>query len=150
MIHFYLGGPGVGTIGVAAHLAPFLPGNAVMPCGGEGLNTQVKNTFAVASAPYGSASILPITWMYLRMLGESGLKYCSQMAILNSNYMAKKLEEGYQILYRGQRGQSAHEFIINLQPFKEHGIVEEDVAKRLQDYGNISQLLPLYVLKMVC
>lgn len=108
-----------------------------MPCGGEGLNTQIKDTLSVASAPYGSASILPITWMYIKMLGASGLKYASEMAILNANYMATELEKGYQILYRGKNGQSAHEFIINLQPFKNHGIVEEDVAKRLQDYGEI-------------
>jgi glycine dehydrogenase len=132
---YQTGGPGVGSIGVAEHLAPFLPGNSVMPCGGEGVHTQVKGELGVAGAPYGSASILPITWMYIKMLGASGLRYATSMAILNSNYMAKQLESGYQILYRGKNGQSAHEFILNLQPFKEHGIVEEDVAKRLQDYG---------------
>lgn len=129
------GGPGVGSIGVAAHLAPFLPGHPVMPCGGEGLNTFVKESSPVAAAPFGSAAILPISWMYIKMLGEPGLKYATEMAILNSNYMAKKIEQGYQILFRGSNGQTAHEFIINLQPFKDHGVVEEDVAKRLQDYG---------------
>jgi len=129
------GGPGVGSIGVARHLAPFLPGHPVIPCSGEGDNVVVKNTHTVSAAPYGSASILPISWMYIKMLGERGLLESTGMAILNANYMAKRLEDNYSILFRGKNGQCAHEFIIDLRPFKEYGVVEEDVAKRLQDYG---------------
>lgn len=131
------GGPGVGTIGVAKHLAPFLPGHVVHPVGGEGYNVAPKRSGAVSGAPYGSASILPITYMYLKMLGSEGLKQCTMMAILNANYMAKRLEEegDYLILFKGKNGQVAHEFIVDLREFKTHGIVEEDVAKRLQDYG---------------
>jgi glycine dehydrogenase len=129
------GGPGVGSIGVARHLAPFLPGHPVVPCSGEGENVKVKSDLAVSAAPYGSASILPISWMYIKMLGERGLRESTGMAILNANYMAKRIEEGYTVLYKGRNGQCAHEFILDLRPFKEHGIVEEDVAKRLQDYG---------------
>ena len=129
------GGPGVGTIGVAKQLAPFLPGHSVLPVSGEGDNVKVKSDGAVSAAPYGSAAILPISWMYIKMLGNSGLKEATSMAILNANYMAKRLEEGYDILYRGENGQCAHEFIIDLRPFKSYGVVEEDVAKRLQDYG---------------
>jgi glycine dehydrogenase len=83
------GGPGVGCIGVASHLAPFLPGHPVVPSSGEGSNVVVKTTGAVAGAPYGSASILPISWMYIKMLGEAGLRESTGMAILNANYMAK-------------------------------------------------------------
>jgi glycine dehydrogenase len=129
------GGPGVGSIGVAAHLAPFLPGHAVTASSGEGLNTVAKKTGEVAAAPHGSASILPISWMYIKMLGEPGLKEATSVAILNANYMAKRLEGAYGILFRGKNAKCAHEFIMDLRPFKEHGIVEEDVAKRLQDYG---------------
>lgn len=95
----------------------------------------VKKDSTVSAAPYGSASILPISWMYIKMLGESGLRESTSMAILNANYMAKRIEDGYTILFKGRNGQCAHEFILDLRPFKEHGIVEEDVAKRLQDYG---------------
>lgn len=129
------GGPGVGSIGVAKHLAPFLPGHPVVPCGGEGVNTVKKTTGTISAAPYGSAAILPISWMYIKMLGEEGLKESTGMAILNANYMAKRIEDGYSVLYRGSKGQCAHEFILDLRPFKQYGIVEEDVAKRLQDYG---------------
>merc|ERR1711998_352476 len=129
------GGPGVGSIGVAKHLAPFLPGHPVVPTGGDGINTKVKTEGAIAAAPFGSASILPISWMYIKMLGEPGLKEATGMAILNANYMAKRMEEGYDILYKGKNGQVAHEFIIDLRMFKQHNIVEEDIAKRLQDYG---------------
>ena len=129
------GGPGVGSIGVAKHLAPFLPGHPVVPCGGEGINTSLKVDSTVSAAPFGSAAILPISWMYIKMLGEPGLREATGMAILNANYMAKRIEDGYTILYKGKNGQCAHEFILDLRPFKEHGIVEEDVAKRLQDYG---------------
>jgi len=129
------GGPGVGTIGVAAHLAPFLPGHTVVPCAGEGDNVIVKSSGAISAAPYGSASIFPISWMYIKLLGEPGLRASSSVAILNANYMAKRLENAYNVVFRGKNGQCAHEFIIDLRPFKEYGIVEEDVAKRLQDYG---------------
>lgn len=129
------GGPGVGSIGVAKHLAPFLPGHPVVEVGGEGENTVKKSTGAIAAAPFGSAAILPISWMYIKMLGESGLREATGMAILNANYMANRIEAGYDILFKGTNGQCAHEFIMDLRPFKEHGVVEEDVAKRLQDYG---------------
>jgi len=129
------GGPGVGTIGVAKHLAPFLPGHPVVPVSGEGENVVKKATGAIAAAQFGSAAILPISWMYIKMLGESGLKEATGMSILNANYMAKRIESKYDILFKGTNGQCAHEFIMDLRPFKEYGIVEEDVAKRLQDYG---------------
>jgi len=131
------GGPGVGSIGVAAHLAPYLPGHPVVPVGGDGLgaSTVTKTTGAVAAAQYGSAGILPISWMYIKMMGSSGLKAATATAILNANYMAKRLEDHYDILFRGANGQCAHEFIIDLRKFKPQGVVEEDVAKRLQDYG---------------
>jgi len=129
------GGPGVGTIGVNEKLAPFLPGHPVKLTSGEGNHVVKKSSGAVSSAPYGSAAILPISWMYIRMLGEQGLKKATQMAILNANYMAKSLEDHYDILYRGKTGLCAHEFIIDLRPFKKYGVTEEDVAKRLQDYG---------------
>jgi len=129
------GGPGVGAIGVAKHLAPFLPGHPVVPCGGEGENVKAKTTGTVSSAPFGSAAILPISWMYIKMCGEAGLRESTGMAILNANYMAKRVSEGYNILFKGKNGQCAHEFILDLSPFKKYHIVEEDVAKRLQDYG---------------
>jgi glycine dehydrogenase len=129
------GGPGVGSIGVAKHLAPFLPGHPIIPCGGDGVNTKVKSTGTVSAAPFGSAAILPISWMYIKMLGEAGLREATSMAILNANYMAKRIEGGYDVLFKGANGQCAHEFILDLRPFKSAGIVEEDVAKRLQDYG---------------
>mmetsp|Transcript_15149 Transcript_15149/g.13686 ORF Transcript_15149/g.13686 Transcript_15149/m.13686 type:complete len:992 (+) Transcript_15149:54-3029(+) len=129
------GGPGVGSIAVAKHLAPYLPGHPIYPVGGEGINTVVKTAGAVSAAPFGSASILPISWMYIKMLGSAGLKEATGMAILNANYMAKRLETGYNVLYKGKNGLVAHEFIIDLRPFKSYHISEEDVAKRLQDYG---------------
>ncbi|CBJ30901.1 Glycine dehydrogenase (decarboxylating) [Ectocarpus siliculosus] len=129
------GGPGVGTIGVVPRLAPFLPGHPVIPSGGEGAGVVPKTTGAIAAAPFGSAAILPISWMYIKMLGEPGLKKSTQLAILNANYMAAKLAGHYNVVYRGRDGLSAHEFILDLRPFKHTGIVEEDVAKRLQDYG---------------
>lgn len=129
------GGPGVGSIGVAAHLAPHLPGHVVTPAGGEGALTVKKTESAVSAAPFGSAGILPISWMYIHMLGEAGLKQATSNAILNANYMAKTLENDYNIVYRGKNGTCAHEFIIDIRPFKDAGIVEEDIAKRLQDFG---------------
>merc|ERR1712232_436509 len=134
------GGPGVGSIGVAKHLAPFLPGHALEPeasgsiCGSE---TCVSNTKgAVAGAPFGSAAILPISWMYIKMLGSVGLKAATSHAILNANYRAARLSGAYDVLYTGKNGQCAHEFILDLRKLKlSTGVTEEDVAKRLQDYG---------------
>ncbi|HSN03825.1 MAG TPA: aminomethyl-transferring glycine dehydrogenase [Nitrospira sp.] len=124
------GGPGVGPIGVARHLAPFLPGHPVTGLGGQG------SIGPVSAAPYGSASILPISWVYIALMGRDGLKTATQVAILNANYMAKRLEKHYPILYTGVTGHVAHEFILDLRPFKESSGVEAmDVAKRLMDYG---------------
>ena len=124
------GGPGVGPIGVAEHLAPYLPGHPLVPCGGE------RAMGPVASAPWGSPSILPISYAFIAMLGASGIKRASQVAILNANYMAKRLESHYDILYRGTDGWVAHEFIVDMRPLKQSAEVEvEDVAKRLMDYG---------------
>lgn len=129
------GGPGVGSIGVAPRLAPFLPGHCIIPTGGTGDGVVSKTDKAIAAAPFGSASILPITWMYIKLLGESGLKESTGMAVLNANYMATVLSEKFKIAFTGQNGQCAHEFIVDLRMYKDHGIVEEDIAKRLQDYG---------------
>ncbi|KAJ8601481.1 hypothetical protein CTAYLR_005706 [Chrysophaeum taylorii] len=123
------GGPGVGAIGVAEHLTPHLPSHDVSPpsggCGGP----------PVAAAPYGSAGILPITWTYIKLLGADGLARASAVAILNANYLAKRLENDYAVLFRGVNGQCAHEFIVDLRDYKKCGVSEEDVAKRLQDFG---------------
>jgi glycine dehydrogenase len=122
------GGPGVGPIGVAAHLAPFLPGHPFIP-------SPAQSPGAVAAAPWGSASILPISWVYIAAMGADGLKRASEVAILNANYMAKRLGDAYRILYRGARGRVGHEFIVDCRPFKSAGIEVEDIAKRLMDYG---------------
>ena len=120
------GGPGVGPIGVKSHLAPFLPGHARMQ----------RQEGAVCAAPFGSASILPITWMYIRMMGGEGLKRASQLAILNANYISRRLEEHYPVLYTGSNGLVAHECILDLRPLKDSsGISVDDVAKRLIDFG---------------
>ncbi|UFQ98820.1 aminomethyl-transferring glycine dehydrogenase [Pseudomonas wenzhouensis] len=120
------GGPGVGPIGVKSHLAPFLPGHANM----------ARKEGAVSAAPFGSASILPITWMYITMMGGNGLKRASQMAILNANYIARRLEEHYPVLYSGEGGLVAHECILDIRPLKDSsGISVDDVAKRLIDFG---------------
>jgi glycine dehydrogenase len=125
------GGPGMGPIGVAAHLAPFLPRHAVV--GGVG---GAQGTGAVSAAPYGSASILPISYMYIRMMGADGLTLATKVAILNANYVAKRLAEHYPVLYKGQNGRVAHECIIDTRPVKASaGIEVEDIAKRLMDYG---------------
>ena len=119
------GGPGVGPIGVKSHLAPFLPGHVF---GGDG--------YAVSAAPFGSASILPITWMYIRMMGGSGLKHATEMAILNANYIAERLKAFYPVLYKGKNGRVAHECILDTRVLKDKaGIGVEDIAKRLIDYG---------------
>lgn len=124
------GGPGVGPIGVAAHLVPFLPGHSLIATGGS------QGIGAIASAPWGSSSILPISWMYIRLMGAAGLTAATQLAILNANYMAKRLEDHYPILYKGNAGLVAHECIVDLRPFKKSaGVDVEDIAKRLIDYG---------------
>ncbi|HJS72695.1 MAG TPA: glycine dehydrogenase (aminomethyl-transferring), partial [Vicinamibacteria bacterium] len=124
------GGPGMGPIAVAGHLAPFLPGHPVVATGGE------KAIGAVAAAPWGSASILPISWAYIAMIGPEGLKKASQVAILSANYMAKRLEGVFPTLYRGKNGLVAHEFIADVRQLKKTAGVEvEDIAKRLMDYG---------------
>ncbi len=129
------GGPGVGPIGVKAHLAPFLPDHPVV----EGVNPAAgghDTIGAVASAPWGSASVLPISWSYMYMMKGHGLKRATEIAILNANYMAKRLNPHYPVLYTGKNGFVAHECIIDLRPVKESsGITNEDVAKRLVDYG---------------
>lgn len=120
----------MGPIGVVKALAPFLPSHPVISMGGEAQGGPVS------AAPWGSASILPISWMYIRMLGPQGLARATEVAILNANYIAKRLESFYPILYRGTKGRVAHECILDLRPFKEKAGVEvEDVAKRLMDYG---------------
>ena len=129
------GGPGMGPIGVKSHLAPFLPGHSVSPVEGANSNTDQQNG-AVSAAPYGSASILVITWMYIKMMGDRGLKDATFNAILNANYIAKRLETHYPILFTGVNGTVAHECIIDIRPLKEEsGISEEDIAKRLMDFG---------------
>lgn len=125
------GGPGMGPIGVKAHLAPFVPGHSVVQI--EGMLTQQG---AVSAAPFGSASILPISWMYIRMMGAEGLKKASQVAILNANYIATRLQSAFPILYTGANGRVAHECILDIRPLKEStGISELDIAKRLIDFG---------------
>ncbi|MEC9343054.1 MAG: aminomethyl-transferring glycine dehydrogenase, partial [Pseudomonadota bacterium] len=124
------GGPGVGPIGVAAHLADFLPGHV---CNGTG---DGRRGHAVAAAPQGSALILPITWMYIRMMGAAGLKRASEIAILNANYIAARLDGHFPVLYRGRAGFVAHECILDTRAVKESaGVSVEDIAKRLVDYG---------------
>ena len=123
------GGPGMGPICVKEHLIPFLPGHPITG------HTE-KSITAVSAAPFGSASILPISWSYIALLGNKGLKESTEIAILNANYMAKRIEKHFPVLYRGISGNSAHEFIIDLRNLKtETGISDEDVAKRLIDYG---------------
>ena len=124
------GGPGVGPIAVAAHLAPFLPGHPLMPCGGA------HAISAVSAAPYGSASILPISWMYIRLMGLAGLRQASAVALLSANYIARRLQGAYAVLYRGTSGLVAHECILDLRQFRSSAGVEvDDLAKRLMDYG---------------
>jgi glycine dehydrogenase len=128
------GGPGAGPIAVKAHLAPFLPDHVVQPTGGKDRPNQGQG--AVSAAPWGSASILPISWMYIAMLGGKGLKYATEMAILNANYVAAQLKAHYPVLYTGKNGRVAHECIFDIRPIKAAtGIAEIDIAKRLMDYG---------------
>jgi glycine dehydrogenase len=123
------GGPGVGPICVAKQLVPFLPGHV-------NLENSTTQTHAVSAAPYGSASILLISYAYIKMLGAKGIRNATEIAILNANYMKARLEKHYKILYTGKNGTAAHEFIVDLRPFKiSAGVEAEDVAKRLMDYG---------------
>lgn len=124
------GGPGVGPIGVRSHLADYLPNHPVVTMGGK------QGVGPISAAPWGSPSILPISWMYIRMMGGEGLKLASQTAILNANYIAQRLEDSFSVVYRGNRGLVAHECIIDLNPVKKSaGITVDDIAKRLIDYG---------------
>ena len=124
------GGPGMGPICVAEHLVPFLPDHPLVEVGGK------ETCGTISAAPFGSAAVLPITWMYIAMLGPKGMRQCTEVAILSANYMAVRLKEHYPVLFTGAHGRVAHEFIIDLRPIeKETGITGEDVAKRLMDYG---------------
>ena len=125
------GGPGMGPIGVKSHLAPFLPNHTVV-----NVDTAGDDCGAVSAAPWGSASILPISYMYIKMMGSAGLRLATEVAILNANYIAKALDGHYEVLYKGNNGRVAHECIIDLRPLKESsGVTEMDIAKRLNDYG---------------
>jgi glycine dehydrogenase len=124
------GGPGMGPIGVAKHLVPFLPGHPVVPIG------TPTASGAVSAAPWGSASILPISYVYIKMMGGEGLTLATKMAILNANYVAKRLDSHYPVLYKGKNGTVAHECIIDPRGVKATtGVEVEDIAKRLMDYG---------------
>ncbi|MEP7009817.1 MAG: aminomethyl-transferring glycine dehydrogenase [Acidobacteriota bacterium] len=124
------GGPGMGPICTAAHLAPFLPGHPVIATGGS------QAIGPISAAPWGSASILTISWVYIALMGADGLRRATELAILNANYMAARLSEHFPILYTGENGRVAHEFILDLRPVKASaGVEAEDVAKRLMDYG---------------
>ena len=124
------GGPGMGPIGVAKHLVPYLPDHPVVDLAVE------ASPGPVSAAPWGSPSILPISWMYLQLMGGEGLKLATQVAILNANYIAKRLEGNYDLLYAGAHGLIGHECILDTRPFKKTAGVEvEDISKRLIDYG---------------
>jgi glycine dehydrogenase len=134
------GGPGMGPIGVASHLVPFLPGHAVVEMYNSTphspLPTAYSHIGAVSAAPWGSASILVISWMYIVMMGASGLTEATKIAILNANYIAKRLEKHYPVLYKGKNGLVAHECILDLRSLKKSANIDiDDVAKRLMDYG---------------
>ncbi|MDE0071707.1 MAG: aminomethyl-transferring glycine dehydrogenase [Caldilineaceae bacterium] len=124
------GGPGMGPIGVAEHLAPFLPGHSVVPSAGG-----PQAIGAVSAAPWGSASILPISYAYVAMMGASGLTDATRIAILNANYIAARLQDAYPVLYKGAHGRVAHECIIDTRFLKDHGLQVDDIAKRLMDFG---------------
>jgi glycine dehydrogenase len=125
------GGPGVGPICVGKHLEPFLPGHSIVAMGGPADGNQ-----AISAAPWGSASILPISWAYVSMMGRDGMRKATQIAILSANYIASRLAPAFPVLYSGRNGRVAHECIIDIRPFKEScGVTEEDVAKRLIDFG---------------
>ncbi|KAI9894743.1 MAG: glycine decarboxylase subunit P [Vezdaea aestivalis] len=124
------GGPGVGPIGVKSHLAPLLPGHPLIPTGGS------QATLPVSGAPWGSASILPISWAYIKMMGGRGLTHATKITLLNANYLLSRLSPHFPILYTNTSARCAHEFILDVRPFKQSaGIEAIDVAKRLQDYG---------------
>jgi glycine dehydrogenase len=124
------GGPGVGPIGVKSHLAPFLPGHPLVSTGGD------QAISPVSGAPWGSASILPISWAYIKMMGNRGLTHATKITLLNANYLLSRLSPHYEILYTNTSGRCAHEFILDVRPFKNSsGIEAIDIAKRLQDYG---------------
>jgi glycine dehydrogenase len=123
------GGPGMGPIGVKSHLIPFLPSHPVVKTGGD------QSVGPISAAPWGSPSILPISYLYIAMMGTEGLKKATQVAILNANYIAKKLNDYFPVLYKGREGLVAHECIVDLRPIKGTGVSVEDVAKRLMDYG---------------
>ncbi len=128
------GGPGMGPIGLAAHLAPFMADHVVQPTGGAERPNLGQG--AVSAAPFGSASILPISWMYITMMGGEGLEQATKVAILNANYLAERLKDHYPVLYTGSKGRVAHECILDIRPIKAAtGISEVDIAKRLMDYG---------------
>jgi glycine dehydrogenase len=140
------GGPGMGPICCNETLAPYLPRHPLVGVGGE------KGHGPVSAAPWGSASILPISWSYIRLLGPDGLRRATEVAILNANYLATRLEEHFSILYRGEKGRVAHEFILDLRPVrKTSGVTDEDVAKRLMDYGfhSPTQSFPVHGTLMV-
>lgn len=125
------GGPGMGPIGVKSHLAPFLSSHVVSP-----VDNKVEGNSAISAAPYGSAAILPISWVYIKQMGSEGMKRATELAILNANYMKQRLSDHYPVLFQGANGRVAHECIIDIRPLKaESGISEEDIAKRLMDYG---------------
>lgn len=125
------GGPGIGPIGVAEHLIPFLPKHGLVKDAGPATGIS-----AVASAPWGSAGILPISWAYIQMMGKTSLRVATEVAVLNANYLAVRLEDHYPVLYKGKNGRVAHECIIDVRPLKESaGVTVDDIAKRLMDFG---------------
>lgn len=129
------GGPGMGPIGVKKHLIPFLPSHPVIPPEST-VKPNSKPFGVISAAPFGSSSILPISWAYIRMMGAKGLLQATKVAVLNANYMSKRLEDHYEVLFRGAKGYCAHEFIIDAKEFKStSGVEAMDIAKRLQDYG---------------
>ncbi len=123
------GGPGIGPICVAKQLAPFLPGNPIVKTGGD------KAITAISAAPWGSALVCLISYGYIKMLGASGVRKATEIAILNANYIKQRLEGKYEVLYTGEKGRAAHEMIIDCRPFKKNDIEVTDIAKRLMDYG---------------
>ena len=130
------GGPGMGPIGVKEHLKAFLPGHVIIDPNHSGSSSSTEAGHAVSAAPWGSPSILPISWMYIKLMGTKGLRRATEIAILSANYVAQRLSAHYPILYTGKQGRVAHECIIDLRPLKQKtGITEEDVAKRLIDFG---------------
>ena len=127
------GGPGVGPIGVGEHLIPFLPGHVNL--GKQSEYLEAGQAGAVSAAPYGSASILTISYAYIAMMGAEGLTNATKYAILNANYIKERLAGHYEVLYTGTNGRCAHEMILDCRPFKAFGVEAEDLAKRLMDYG---------------